>query len=330
MISASQSCVSVTLSSTLATRFKANLSNPDARSWHSYCLTRCMTLFRCVTLSFLVFTIASCSADAEPDDNAAGPYGPKARNAQEAWPEAPSSVSTVTHRQIAETCARLVECNVKTFPLSCSGTCPRNTVAINARFCVEDLVFSTERSIPASGLAFQHNERTEYLLSCTKNVASCQDVEACLTKRHKSIYCEEDGCRNLDDSVKVTCDGSIATVGPVKRDCHRAFARCDESSPTGCTDRPFTRCPANVDFSDHCDGNIRLGCDGKNQVSYRDCSRMGGTCVEVDGRGTCRYPVVSPECTGDSKLHPTCENGQLSLCVNQERVTLPLSLCKSS
>src|SRR4029078_4079160 len=113
--------------------------------------------------------------------------------------------------------------------------------------------------------------------------ADCAAVNACLSTREVDLYCEEDGCRPRDNvPFAVACDGTIATMTKSgvtgKRDCALALAACDPKSPTGCTDRHFSSCPEGGVRSDHCDGDVRLGCDGGNQVSYRDCARLGGVC----------------------------------------------------
>jgi hypothetical protein len=130
-------------------------------------------------------------------------------------------------------------------------------------------------------------------------------------------------------SFEVTCDGSIATLKNAtrsfSRDCSRALAECDTTSATGCTDRQFTACPAEGSKADRCDGNVRLGCDGAGQVSYHDCERMGGVCgTTPEGKQDCIY--TNPPDTGcEDVTAPTaaCTNGQLSVCVNGKRVSLP-------
>jgi hypothetical protein len=110
----------------------------------------------------------------------------------------------------------------------------------------------------------------------------------------------------------------------IQRDCSLAFADCDVDSATGCTDRHFTACPAGVDRSDRCDGDIRLGCDGTDQVSYRDCGRMGGSCgtTTAGGQGCIYGEPSDAECFGDDALGARCDASQLSVCVNGRRITV--------
>jgi hypothetical protein len=137
--------------------------------------------------------------------------------------------------------------------------------------------------------------------------------------------CQEDGCRAEVDYT-VTCDGDVATLtppegSPVTRDCSRAFAACSPERPTGCTDRLFTACPEPPPQPDVCEGDIRLGCDGQQQVSYRDCSALGGSCADSD----CSYPV------GDPCEQPSCDGGNLNVCFAKGTVTVPAAgLCPAS
>ena len=110
------------------------------------------------------------------------------------------------------------------------------------------------------------------------------------------------------------------------RDCSRAFADCDESSPTGCTDRLFSACGPRAG-ADRCDGNVRLGCDGSGQVSFHDCEVLGGTCEATSSGADCVYaPGPDPGCAASSGSPTTgtarCEGALLSLCVTGQRVTV--------
>lgn len=256
------------------------------------------------------------------------PEGPIAENASEAWPKAPSAVPAISPVEIATACARAGECipDLDTFT-------QQEKMAL-VDLCVFDATFSAERAIPLSGFA-KRNERAEYFVRCTLDAADCSAVNACASERDDRIGCQEDGCRFLGGKTPVvSCSGSVATLtvggSSFTRDCALAFAECDTESATGCTDRPFTACPPDAPKADRCDGNVRLGCDGAGQVSYRDCSRMGGTCQTAGDVGACVYTGATPECDPDGETPPapaSCDAGTLSVCVNGERLSLASGLC---
>jgi hypothetical protein len=245
------------------------------------------------------------------------PIGPVASNATEAWPKKPD-VAPITVEQIASACVAQVACQ--------SGTNP----VLETELCIGQITWSAERAIPLSNL-LRLQERAEFLVPCVlESAGDCAAVAACATGRNNAIYCEEDGCRpDSGQNFLVSCEGAIATLadesGSFTRDCSRAFAECDPTSKTGCTDRQFTACPASGSTADRCDGNIRLGCDGAGQVSYHDCSRMGGVCgTTPEGKQDCIY--TSPPdagCEDPTGLSGTCTSGQLSVCVLGKRVTVP-------
>ncbi|MBW2459729.1 MAG: hypothetical protein JRI68_34885, partial [Deltaproteobacteria bacterium] len=194
--------------------------------------------------------------------------------------------------------------------------------------CVHDAVFSAERAIPLSGFV-RRNERVELFVSCTLTASDCDEVNACATERQVDMYCEEAGCRPSGGaSYQVSCNGTTAVLEggavTIERDCARAFAQCDAASPTGCTDRHWSACPEDVERANRCDGTIRLGCDGNDQVSYHDCSRMGGQCGTTTGGGEgCIYPEpTDAECVGETPPGAQCEGSELSVCVNGRRVTV--------
>jgi len=262
----------------------------------------------------------ACFSEVEQLDPS--PLGPVAHSAEEAWPEAPQAVPPITHEDIARACV-------------VAGACIPENEGIDHEsmlglidLCVHDAVFSAERAIPLSGFV-QRNERAERFVSCTLTAADCDGVNACATERAIDMYCEEAGCRpSASASYEVSCVGTTAVLAAgattVERDCALAFAVCDGASPTGCTDRHPSACPEGDDRADRCDGNIRLGCDGSEQVSYRDCTRMGGLCGSLTGGGEgCIYPgPVAAECVGEATLGAECDGTQLRVCVNQRRVTV--------
>lgn len=247
------------------------------------------------------------------------PTGPVARDAREAWPQKPT-VSRVAPERAAQACAAWASCSVQT-----DGD--REMYLFATAFCLDSLHWSLERAIPISrsgliGAFDNYNERGEFFVDCAIASANdCGGVQACLTERAAGIVCQEDGCRATED-YSVACEGDVAvltsaTAAVTRRDCSRAFAKCDTSSPTGCTDRQFSACPTEAQVGDRCDGQIRLGCDRFSQVSYHDCARIdGGACVDVDGRGQCQYDESTP-CTD-----AVCANGKLTICAFNQSVTI--------
>ena len=141
--------------------------------------------------------------------------------------------------------------------------------------------------------------------------SDCAEVRALITEPVPRLICGEGGCDwNESGGVApplVRCDGDIATLltrdGPVERNCATAFARCDDASPTGCTDRLPTACERG-DLA-RCDGDIRLDCDDE-QVTFTDCARHGGVCVERARGADCVYPddgtcgAADERCNGDT------------------------------
>ena len=269
-------------------------------------------------MTFATATTACGTAKDEPQPDE--PLGPVASNAQEAWPEKPASVPAITAEQIARACVMQAAC------IPASEGHDRKTLQGLVDLCAHDAAFSAERAIPLSGFG-KRNERAEFFVDCTLKAVSCDAARACTTTRSDDVHCEEDGCRLTSDaSPSVSCNGSIASIttsnSSTKRDCARAFAQCSEQSPTGCTDRAFSACDqVGIEQGDRCDGDIRLGCDGGNQVSYRDCTRLGGSCRQ-NGKGACVYPDADARCGGDSPSPSECTGSQLSLCVGHAWISV--------
>lgn len=262
-----------------------------------------------------LLSLAGCSV--EPDEpGPTGPVGPVATTALEAWPEAPSA-PPLSRQQLARACASWVACRVDA------------SDPVMVEICVAALEWSGERAIPISKTWLDPfgdaNERVEFFAACVLDATSCSTVGACLTPREVELYCEEGGCRS-NREYQVTCEGSIARMTDasgktVERDCARALAACDVASPTGCTDRHPSQCPAPPPQPDRCDGDVRLGCDGARQISYRDCSRLGGQCAQgTDGLGRCSYGAEV--CDQSAR----CDGGQLSLCVLGQPTTIDAPL----
>jgi hypothetical protein len=172
------------------------------------------------------------------------------------------------------------------------------------------------------------NERAEYFVRCQLDHAGdCEAQKSCSSERDRDILCEEDGCRVTGNPFQVTCEGTVAKLQggerTFDRDCARALAVCDPMSPTGCSDRQFSACPADLGTADRCDGDIRLGCDRQRQVSYHDCTRMGGACGSTADGEDCTYPTAtSPECSQPKPAAAACAESMLAVCVNGQRLTL--------
>jgi hypothetical protein len=238
--------------------------------------------------------------------------------ADEAWPNRPTEPPPLSAEELAQACARLAACTPVDPDTGTVDDARRMLLAL----CVDPIqaYFWEERAVPTSSKNERWTFEARAILAST---GDCNAVVDTSTQRPDEIVCQEDGCWwfSLTKPIPtVTCNGDVALLATVDasftRDCSRAFAKCDESSPTGCTDRPPVACehPA----SDRCDGAVRIGCDGEGRVSFHDCGRVpGGTCGEVgDGLG-CVYPTSSactagPQCTGDT----------LSLCVFGEAVNV--------
>lgn len=264
----------------------------------------------------------------------AKPIGPEAKTAAEAWPNKGTQPSPLTNAEIASGCAVFAAC---TAGPDKAGT---GEALLAMEICVAAVTWAAERAIPISDLFLGNaNERPELFVRCSINkAASCDEALACLTTRLASIHCEEDGCRLTSEAqAQVTCEGDVAkiTIGAATtaRDCSRAFTSCDAASETGCSDRHFSACASSdVGRSDHCDGNVRLGCDGAQQVSYRDCERLGGVCgPQPEGDEGCNYgDGPDPECSGEAPAAAACAETKASTCVNGKRVTIEAAgLCKS-
>jgi hypothetical protein len=242
----------------------------------------------------------------------------------ESWPKRGTESAPLTPVELARACAVLAACT--DVDLSNGGT-EQSARAFLMNACVKPgQYFWEERAVPTA----KKNERWSYEGRILATYGGdCNAVAAAATPRIDSIVCEEAGCWWKSGTVPVptvTCDGDVATLesqaGTTTRDCSHAFAKCDPTSPTGCTDRMPTACehPA----ADRCDGDIRLGCDGNGRVSFHDCGRVpGGTCTNVSGKGpSCVYPDQS---TCPAQTYG-CSGSTLDLCVLGAAVSID---CKS-
>lgn len=294
---------------------------------HCSCMTSTLGLVFAVPLLLALAACSShhddvvipptgCPAGATCESATAGPvHGTRADGsvditAKEAWPDRPIEPAALTEAEIATACASWARCYRDPHG---------NAVADPDRLELLQLCLGTfgtfweERAVPSTN----KNERWAFEARAVIAAGSdCAAVRAIPTERPSAIVCEEVGCywKSLTEPVPtVTCSGTVATLSTAgatyQRDCARAFATCDPSSPTGCNDRRPVACTSGA--KDACDGDIRLGCDGTGRVSYHDCSRLGGTCsagacVPRDG-GVCLPGAVG--CDGETVQ--LCAQGKL-------------------
>ncbi len=276
--------------------------------------------WRQFTLALLgVMTLGSaiaCGSSEDDPDAETGPIGQPASNAAEAWPKRATPPAPLSTAEVIDGCAALARCALT------EAKERQGLVSL----CIYQVEFSAERAIPFRNLDGELFENAEYVLRCAIAAGDqCSEVDACQAQRSVDFRCEEAGCSS-DTQRDVACAGNTATItdengATVTRDCTTANATCDTKSPTGCTDRPFTTCGFEGK-ADRCDGNIRLGCDGAGQVSFRDCARLGGTCeTDTSGVGGCVYPDQSPRCDADDTYPEVrCEGDQLVTCVTGREV----------
>lgn len=284
----------------------------------------------------LFFTTCSLFASActiegfENTSSGNSPRGTVARTAQEAFPNAPVSVPALKREEILSACVRAAECQVGQ-PNGNNGSISESDAYALIVLCADDLQFSAERAIPRSKWT-NFASAVDVWTNCVQGATTCEGVRACDVDR-KGVSCQEDGCLGPADWQQTSCEGNIAKVqsksGTFIRDCALAHATCDAESATGCTDRPYTACPEDPDKADRCDGDIRLGCDGLEQVSYHDCRRMGGTCGKTsEGKMDCIYPNTTADCNSREQAFPTCKDGVVSMCITGARIEVSTKLCQ--
>lgn len=236
--------------------------------------------------------------------------------AAEAWPNRKAEPAPLTAAEIARACAVVGACIPTTGPAASKDA---DLATITALCAVPDA--QEERAIPASG----SNERWSYTLRRVLAAPSCDTVNAVVSKRPTAIVCEEDGCWWASTTQlipKVTCAGTVATMttgsSTYVRDCAAAYAACDPTSSTGCTDRAPVACDAKG--KDRCDGDVKLGCDNTGRVSFHDCALVGRTCVETSDGASCAPKTATP-CDALS----SCGGGgstQLTICAADQKVTV--------
>jgi hypothetical protein len=255
-----------------------------------------------------------------------------AANAAQAWPDrGPAPSPALTREEILAACADWAVCT--------TTTRPGEDAPARANLCLQMTMFSLERATPLS-FGVTASESAEVFVRCvTAAAGDCGKQARCLSDRSQAIGCEEAGCSmRRGKRFEVTCAGDTASISidcadPFTRDCARAGAACDATSPTGCTDRPVSLCPPDDSRADRCDGTVRLGCDGKDTVSYHDCARLaGGTCqADASGKGDCVFvPAGTKACGGEREIgQVTCAGGKATVCLYgvQTQAPAPAALC---
>lgn len=235
--------------------------------------------------------------------------------ADEVWPSRPSEQPPLTASEQGEACAVLA---------GCYGKSDSEKLEL-LKLCLQPLygAFWEERAVPTS----EKNERWAFeAREVLARKSSCEAVLAVGTRAAQGMICEEAGCWwRYVDKPQVRCDGDVATLSwhgqTHVRDCSRAFARCDASSQTGCTDRRPTACTPGS--ADRCDGAIRIGCDGSGKVSFHDCSRIeGATCGDTGGGSLGCVVKSAGECQVDTYA---CDAANVVLCVAGKKVSVPLA-----
>ncbi len=238
----------------------------------------------------------------------------------EAWPHRPPQPTLLPREDLARACVMLAAC-LYMEDLSAAAW-PSDVDSVRASWaatCAGPQGNGEEWGVPAGAM----NERLAWLLPVALDArGDCSVIRAARTRRPPPLKCEAHGCEWRGDGEpmpSVTCDGTRAVLrtgtGTYVRDCARSFEECDEMSPTGCTDRPLVRCdPAG---KDRCDGDVRLGCRMIGFVSYRDCTRLGGTCRELTkDTAECVYP-------GSCKMEQAeCDHHSVRLCAAGEEVAV--------
>jgi len=272
--------------------------------------------------AFLVLSLLACrnSSNVDWTDRPAchsdtPPPRAVAHDAESAWPNRPKDVPTLSFEQVVRACAAFGPCNVELAGSALSAV----------SYCIQAVQFSAERAIPMSSF-LPSNARAEAFVMCEIVYADdCEAQKTVCQPPRTAQHCQEDGC--WGSYYPVSCEGTVAHFetcsGTFDRDCAAAFAECDLDSITGCTDRHYSDCPPDGTNADHCDGNIRLGCDGVGAVSYHDCSRMGGVCKTVDGADDCVYTdMPDPQCEGVNDGVAKCQGSELVVCMRGVRVVV--------
>jgi len=236
----------------------------------------------------------------------------------DAWPKRQEEPKALSRLETAQACAVLG---------ACGGELLAQAIANDERIakdpglataaCPRAAMWFEERAIPFGPFA----ERWSYFArALLKEPDPCTAVSRQLTTRIGDLQCQEVGCYDEDsdgNAAGFSCRGSVAERKVANRvetrDCSRAHARCDPSSPTGCTDRTIVSCEPPI--PDRCDGAFKIGCDGEGRLSFHDCSLIpAGICLQTDKGAKC----VSQDSKPCDSAKEGCDGNRLTLCVQGE------------
>jgi hypothetical protein len=239
---------------------------------------------------------------------------------EDAWPNRADEPAPLAFPELAQACAIVGAC----------GVMPGDPAEVTTH-CAQTINADEEFAIPVGSRALDllppADVRWTYFARAAiaelEGGGDCAGVRALLPARPPPIVCGSEGCIwRAPQLPSVSCAGDVATLnmdGEIfVRDCARVYARCDTTSPTGCTDRQVVPCqPSEGDREnrDRCYGQIKIGCTLAGFISFGDCTRYPGAYC-ADGPSTleayCAYPPAGP-C---SSREQTCTDGQtLRLCV---------------
>lgn len=231
-----------------------------------------------------------------------------AHNAAEAWPSRPSELPKLTHEEVVQACSAYLACKPPDVEDPYSLNEWVTALEGIAEWSIPIIGYPVARPVTAGFPLTVYSERVEFFVSCVESGADCEAIRHCLTPLPGDFGCTDEGCWS-ERPYKVTCNGTIATItsgsNSFQRDCARAYATCDPTSPTGCTDRPLSCCPT-VGTLTRCDGDISLHCDAFGSVRYHDCSRLGGTCRASANEDllSCDYGTGTTSATNSNSSSP--------------------------
>ena len=253
----------------------------------------------------------ACSANPTEPARAMRADGRVDVDAITAWPTRGVEPTLLTAQEIAQACALVGACTTASDGRAAPSD--EEAIASTARCAYPD--GAEERAVPTDGT----NERWSFWVrEVLARAPSCEAIHAIHTNRAKQTYCEEDGCWWTGASrPSVACAGTMATLvadgRTWTRDCAHAYARCDEGSATGCTDRRPLACDPRA--MDRCDGDVKLGCDSSGIVSFHDCTLIHTRCQETAVGAEC-VPIAAGSC------EQRCDGSRLSMCVFGGTVTV--------
>jgi hypothetical protein len=224
--------------------------------------------------------------------------------ALEAWPDRPAPRSPLSADDVARGCAILAACIDSTIP-------PFLLLHLcSSRSSMPAFPDSREWVQPVRGpTGPSYNETWNFLIRLALAAhGDCASLRTPLTE-DSDLWCSQAGCWATTES-ETTCNGDVATVGTLTRDCSRSETHCSAHSVTGCTDRQLLPCDSEA--KSRCDGDVRLGCSGCGFVTYNDCAWAGRHCVENPAGAECAPPPIATTPCGRNQ----CIGNLLEVCVD--------------